>query len=83
MQFLGIEWVGVTPENGRKLLLSVVFIAIVLAASWLLCMLAGLVTGHSEGTPLQVRFWTRQGASLLAAVVLILGSGGQANGKPM
>jgi len=52
MQFLGIEWVGVTPENGHKLLLSVVFIAIVLAASWLLCMLAGLVTGRSEGTPL-------------------------------
>ena len=73
MHFLGIDWVGVTPENGRKLLLSVLFLAVVLAASWTLRKLAGLVTGQGKGTPLQVKFWTRQGISLLAAVVLILG----------
>ncbi len=73
MQIFGIDWVGVNPENGRKLLLSLVFVAAVLAASWLLRKLAGLLTGRGKGTPLQVKFWTRQGISLLAAVVLILG----------
>ena len=24
--FLGIDWVGVSPENGRKLLLSIAFV---------------------------------------------------------
>ena len=73
MHILGIDWVGVTPENGRKLLLSIVFVALVLGASWAFRKLAGLVTGGGKGTPLQVKFWTRQGISLLAAVVLILG----------
>ncbi len=40
MRAFGIDWVGITPENGRKLLLSVAFIAIVLGASWLLRTLA-------------------------------------------
>ena len=73
MRIFGIDWVGVTPENGRKLLLSLVFVAAVLVASWVFRTLAGLLTGHGKGTPLQVKFWTRQGISLLAAVVLILG----------
>ncbi len=73
MHIFGIDWVGVTPENGRKLLLSLVFLAVVLSVSWVLRKLAGLVTGRGKGTPLQVKFWTRQGISLFAAVVLILG----------
>ena len=73
MHFLGIDWVGVNVQNGRKLLLSIVFITIVLAASWGLRKLAGLLTGRGKGTPLQVKFWTRQGVSLVSAVVLILG----------
>ncbi len=73
MHLLGIDWVGVTPENGRKLLLSVVFVAVVLVASRVLGVLAGLLAGRGKGTGLQVRFWARQGVSLLAAVVLILG----------
>ena len=73
MQIFGIDWVGMNSENGRKLLLSLGFIAAVLAANWLLRKLAGVLTGSGKGTPLQVKFWTRQGISLLAAVVLILG----------
>ncbi len=73
MRIFGIDWVGVTPENGRKLVLSLVFVAVVLAVGWALRRLAGLLTGHGKGTPLQVKFWTRQGISLLSAVVLILG----------
>jgi small-conductance mechanosensitive channel len=73
MQIFGIDWVGVNPENGRKLVLSLAFVAVVLTASWTLRKLAGLLTGQGKGTPLQVKFWTRQGVSLLAAVVLVLG----------
>ncbi len=73
MRIFGIDWVGVNPENGRKLLLSLGFVAAVLAVSWALRKLAGLLTGGGKGTPLQVKFWTRQGVSLLSAVVLILG----------
>ena len=48
MHFLGIDWVGVNVQNGRKLLLSIVFITIVLAASWGLRKLAGLLTGRGK-----------------------------------
>ena len=73
MHFLGIDWVGINPDNGRKLLLSLVFIAVVLGVSRALRWLAGLVAGRSGNAAVQARFWTRQGISLLSAVVLILG----------
>ena len=43
MHFLGIDWVGVNPENGRKLLLSLVFIFGVVVISKLLRAAIGLV----------------------------------------
>ena len=73
MHLLGIDWVGINPDNGRKLLLSVVFIAVVLGVSRALRWLAGLVTGRTASAAVQAKFWTRQGISLLSAVVLILG----------
>ena len=73
MHFLGIDWVGVNPENGRKLLLSLVFIAVVLVVSRVLRWLTGLVAGRTASAAVQTRFWSRQGISLLSAVVLILG----------
>lgn len=33
MHLLGVDWVGVNPQNGRKVLLSVAFIAGVLLCS--------------------------------------------------
>lgn len=73
MHFLGIDWVGVTPENGRKLLLSVVFVAVVVLGSRGLRALVGLVLGRTDTASVQTRFWTRQGISLLTAILLILG----------
>lgn len=73
MNFLGIDWVGVTPENGRKLLLSLVFVAVVLLASRALRALVGLVLRRTDAAGIQTRFWTRQAVSLVTAVVLILG----------
>jgi len=69
MNFLGLDWVGVTPENGRKLLLSLVFVAVVLLASRALCALVGLVLRRTDATGIQTRFWTRQAVSLVTAVV--------------
>ena len=73
MQAFGIDWVGVNVENGRKLLLSVIFVIVLLIASRLLRALVGLVLGRTDHASVQTKFWTRQGISLLTAVLLILG----------
>ncbi len=73
MNFLGINWVGVNPENGRKLLLSIAFIVVVLVTSRVLRALSGRVLGSTDRAGTQSRFWTRQGISLVTAVIMILG----------
>ncbi|MCJ2118429.1 MULTISPECIES: mechanosensitive ion channel domain-containing protein [unclassified Methylobacterium] len=73
MHFLGIDWVGVNAENGRKLVLSLVFIAVVVGGGMGLRALVGLVLTRTDHSTLQTKFWTRQGISLLAAVLLVLG----------
>ena len=73
MSFFGIDWVGVNPENGRKLLLSIAFIVVVLIVSAALRWVVGLALGSADKSTKQTKFWTRQAVSLLAAIVLILG----------
>jgi small-conductance mechanosensitive channel len=73
MSLFGIDWVGINPENGRKLLLSIAFIVVVLIVSAALRWVAGLALGSTDNATKQTKFWTRQAVSLLAAVVLILG----------
>ena len=73
MDFLGINWVGVNAENGRKLLLSLAFIAVVMLASRLLRGLVSLLLRRVDHATVQGRFWTRQAISLVATVILILG----------
>ncbi|NPD70218.1 mechanosensitive ion channel family protein [Lichenicola cladoniae] len=73
MHFLGVDWVGVNPQNGRKLLLSIAFIAGVLGASALIRGLIGLLLRRTDHAGTQTRFWMRQAVSLFSAVVLILG----------
>lgn len=62
-----------TPDSGRKLLLSIIFVAIVILISRGLRALLGMVLSRTDNATLQTKFWTRQGISLLAAIVLILG----------
>ena len=73
MTLFGIDWVGITPENGRKLLLSVAFVAVVLLVSAGLRWFVGLALNSTDHLTKQTRFWTRQAVSLLAAIVLVLG----------
>ena len=73
MDFLGINWVGINADNGRKLLLSFAFVVIVLLLSALLRAAVGLVLRKTDHASTQTRFWMRQAISLVGAIVLILG----------
>ena len=73
MEFLGINWVGLNAVNGKKLLLSLAFVAAVLMFGWLLRWIVGLALRSTDNATLQTKFWTRQGVTLVAALVLIAG----------
>ena len=73
MEFFGIKWVGVTPENGQKLLLSLAFVAIVVIVSRILRWLVGVMLQRTDHSTIQAKFWTRQAISLLSTIILILG----------
>lgn len=73
MNFLGIDWVGINAENGRKLLLSLAFIAAVLIGSASVRAVIGFVLQRSDHDATQTRFWARQGVSLIAAIVMVVG----------
>ena len=73
MEFFGIKWVGVNPENGHKLLLSLAFIALIVILSRTLRWLVGVVLRRTDTGSIQAKFWTRQAISLFGMVVLLLG----------
>ena len=73
MELFGITWVGVNPQSGHKLLLSLAFIAIIVLVSRLLRWLVGVALRSTDTASVQTRFWTRQAISLTGAVILILG----------
>lgn len=73
VQFFGIDWVGINPENGRKLVLSAVFVIAILTTSGLVRWLVGRVLARGDYASTQTKFWTRQGVSLVSTIFLILG----------
>lgn len=73
MDFLGIKWVGVNPENGQKILLSLLFVVVILAINRALRWLVGKTMRRQDHAATQSRFWIRQGIGLVSAVILILG----------
>ena len=71
MDLLGVHWVGVTAENGRRLILSALFVAVVLLLrAGLRRTVRHLLKGDRAR---QARFWTYQGLNLVASVVIIFG----------
>lgn len=71
MEWLGIKWLGVSAENGQKLLLTLVFVVAVLAVT---SLARRLTAAASRRTPRQpAAFWARQGIALVGAAVLLLG----------
>jgi len=75
MDILGIKFLGVSGETGRKLLITLILIVVVLVLrgviGWLLRHLREGVA--DKGGNERARFWGRQGVSLAALVVLVAG----------
>jgi small-conductance mechanosensitive channel len=71
MEWLDIRFVGVNADNGRKLLLTVLFVLVV----WLLRQgLTAVSRAFQRQRPDdQARFWTRQAINLVTTVILLLG----------
>jgi small-conductance mechanosensitive channel len=71
LQIFGIPLVGLTAENGHKLLFSVIFVAGVYVIQRVLRLgLRVLIRGR---TSIRVVFWTTQGIQLLTAIVMTIG----------
>jgi small-conductance mechanosensitive channel len=71
LNVFGVHLVGATPENGRKLLLTVALVLLVALFTWAMRGLLGLVGRVTSSA--RFRFWSRQIVGILAALVLILG----------
>ncbi len=71
MEILGIRLVGVTVENGQKLLLTLAFVAVVYLVGRALHGLARLVLWGRANE--RARFWTRQAIGLVTTILLVLG----------
>ena len=70
MKLFGIEFIGVNAENGRKLLLTIALIAIVLLIGWALRAVADRILGRESQQ--KHRFWTQQGIGLFTTILLII-----------
>ena len=71
LHVFGVTLIGLTAENGHKLVLTIGFIVIAWAFAWVLRTLLGLLVGSRSGT--MFPFWATQGVSLTVAVIVILG----------
>ena len=72
IRVFGVKLLGVTQENGRKLLLTGVFVCILIVLNWVLRGIAKLfLRGYRSQ---RIVFWTRQGISLVLALILLVGS---------
>lgn len=67
----GVRLVGVTPENGRKFLVTLALLVIASVLGWLLTKLIGFVTARLASR--RIGFWTRQGVSLFIALLVVVG----------
>ena len=70
-RLLGVTLIGATAENGRKLILTLVFIAVAWSVTKILRLILGQFIGTRTGTRFQ--FWAKQGVSLMVAAILLIG----------
>jgi small-conductance mechanosensitive channel len=69
LELFGVKLVGANAENAKKLLFTLVFLALMLLVSSLLRRVMRGVTRRGERTA----FWLRQAVHVLTTVVLVLG----------
>ena len=71
LELFGVRLVGINAENGRKLLLTIIFLAAVwLLGSALRLLARAFVRGH---TGKRIEFWTKQGIQLTTTFLQIVG----------
>ena len=71
LHVFGVTLIGATAENGRKLLVTLAFVVIVLLVGWALRQLLRLFIGSRGGT--RFHFWAKQAVSLVLAILLLFG----------
>jgi small-conductance mechanosensitive channel len=71
MEWMGIRWLGITPENGQKLLLTIALILIAqlirLVGRWMIDRYSG------SNREVGVRFWAHQALALILFVLTAFG----------
>lgn len=72
MEIFGIHLLGITPENGKKLLFTVAFVVGVIVLGQILRRLARAVLPR-EKKWVQVAFWTGQAIRFLTTAILLVG----------
>jgi small-conductance mechanosensitive channel len=70
MELFGIRFVGLNEENGQKLMLTIAFILGIFLLRALIVGIAYVATGRHRNE--RVMFWTRQGASIIAAMLVVV-----------
>ncbi|HXE54969.1 MAG TPA: mechanosensitive ion channel domain-containing protein, partial [Tepidisphaeraceae bacterium] len=71
VRIFGVTLVGFTRENGKKLLMTAILIAVLVGLSWVMRVINSHVLRDRSSR--KVIFWARQGFNLLVAVVLLIG----------
>ena len=71
MELFGVTLLGATADNGRKLLLTLVFIISAWLVSKVLRAALAQFIGTRSGTRFQ--FWAKQGVSLVIAAIMLIG----------
>ena len=71
LQLVGVTLIGVTPENGRKLLLTVAFVLATWIASRTIAWMMGAAT-RGDRHP-RLTFWARQVVKIAMALGLVIG----------
>ncbi|HEY0426694.1 MAG TPA: mechanosensitive ion channel domain-containing protein [Pyrinomonadaceae bacterium] len=71
MEIFGIRFVGLSTENGRKLMITFAFIVVFLILRYGLTALARLLIRGRKNE--QTRFWIQQSVSLILALLIVVG----------
>ena len=67
----GVTLIGATPDNGRKLVLTIAFFLILYLVGWTIRQILKLFIGSRSGTAFH--FWAKQVVSLILAIALVVG----------
>jgi small-conductance mechanosensitive channel len=73
LEIFGIRFVGLSAENGRKLLLTLALVLVVVVLRLVLNALAHPTARDDDDKSATTRFWVQQGMGLAVAALLILG----------